>query len=929
MAEHTADYKKTLNLPQTTFAMKANLPNSEPKRLEQWNEIDLYRLIREKSEGKPKFVLHDGPPYANGQIHTGHALNKILKDIIVKSRTMMGYDSPYVPGWDCHGLPIEHAVSKELGSKKNEMSAADFRRACRDFAAKYLDIQRRDFIRLGILGDWFNPYSTMSFDYESAIAGALGRFMQTGMVYKGLKPVHWCTYHQSALAEAEVEYSDHTSPSVYVRFRLTDESVQSLDLPIEKPAYAIIWTTTPWTLPANLAIAFKPDIDYVVIEHDGENYIVAADLLQTVMQKFGWNDWQSVKTYKGSAFEHLKYRHAFIDREGVFVLGDYVTTDQGTGLVHTAPGHGVDDFNTGKRYGLDIYTPVNHRGEFTAEVPHWAGTLVFKANPAIVEYLRESGALLFAETINHSYPHCWRCKNPVIFRATEQWFISMDEKGLRQAALEQIHKVKWHPSWGEERIAGMVENRPDWCISRQRLWGVPITVLYCEACNEPITSPELFEKVTQYFAKEGSDAWYERPAQDFLAEGQTCKCGNATFRKELDILDVWFDSGCSHVAVLRARPELTWPAAVYIEGHDQHRGWFQSSLLVGTGIEGSAPFEQVITCGFILNEAGDKMSKSKGNALSPQDVIKGSGADVLRLWVATIDYTTDMMFGPQIMTRTAEAYRKIRNTARYLLANLSDFDPSTDAVPFDQLLDVDRWALARAADVFDRCRRAYEEYELHVVYHRILDLCTVDLSAIYIDVAKDTIYCDAPGSRSRRSAQTAMYEILRGLASVIAPLLSFTADEIYESIPGAKLPSVHLTELPRITAPAVDTKLWDRIFQLRDAVSKVLERAREQKQIGKSLEADITLHGNVDCGAIDLAQIFIVSHVDVKPADDSLADFVEVEGFGRVGISMSPARGKKCGRCWQYRDEVANEGELCGRCQGVVDSLAPAEVPTV
>ncbi len=932
MAE-SSDYKKTLNLPQTSFSMKGNLPQNEPKRLEQWRIIDLYRLIREKSEGRPKSILHDGPPYANGNIHMGHALNKILKDIVVKSKTMMGFDSPYVPGWDCHGLPIEHAVDKVLGSKKKEMSPADFRRACRDFAGKFVSIQRDDFIRLGVLGDWFNPYLTMSYQYESDIAYALGRFFRTGSVYKGLKPVHWCTYDQSALAEAEVEYADHTSPSVYVRFRLTDESVRSLDLPIEKPCYAVIWTTTPWTLPANLAIALKPDFDYDVVEVNGENFIIATELLPVVASKFGWSDYSVVKVFKGAAFEHLRYRHAFLPREGVFVLGDYVTLEAGTGLVHTAPGHGVDDFRTGQRYGLETYTPVNHRGEFTADVPLWEGQHVFKANPQITELLRERGALLHSETITHSYPHCWRCKRPVIFRATEQWFISMDEQGLRARALEQVHEVKWFPAWGEDRMAGMVGNRPDWCISRQRTWGVPITVLYCESCGDPVTSPELFDRVKELFLAEGADAWYDRPATDFLPGGHSCaKCGTSEFRKELDILDVWFDSGCSHIAVLKARPELTWPCDVYIEGHDQHRGWFQSSLLVGTGIEGGAPYKQVITCGFLINEQGDKMSKSAGNALSPQDVLKQHGADVIRLWVAMIDYQNDMSIGPQIMGRSAEAYKKIRNTARYLLSNLNGFDPKTDAVPHDQLLDVDKWVLARAADVFERCRRAYEEYEFHVVYHRILDLCTVVLSSLYLDISKDTLYCDAPASASRRSSQTAMYEILRGLVSFLAPVLSFTAEEIYEAMPGTTEQSVHLTDFPKITAPATDNAAWERIFRVREAVSKVLEGARAAGTIGQALEADVQLHGitrEMLTGTldVDLARLFIVSHVDVSPTAGG--DTIDIEGVGPIGISMSPARGKKCGRCWQYREEVVADGGLCKRCDDVIANLEVPEQPTV
>ncbi|HEX9161922.1 MAG TPA: isoleucine--tRNA ligase [Thermoanaerobaculia bacterium] len=933
----TSDYKKTLNLPQTTFAMKANLPQNEPKRLEHWQSIDLYRLIREKSEGRPKFVLHDGPPYANGEIHIGHALNKILKDVIVKSRTMMGYDSPYVPGWDCHGLPIEHAIGKKLGKKKQEMSAAEFRRACREFAASYVDIQRRDFIRLGVFGDWDHPYMTMSFNYEADIAGALGRFFETGAVYKGLKPVHWCTYDQSALAEAEVEYADRTSPSIYVRFRMTDEAVKSLDLPIELPLYAVIWTTTPWTLPANLAIAVKPDYDYAIVEHDGVNYILANDLVPTVTKAVGWTDYKVGKIYKGSTLEHLRYRHAFLPREGAFVLGDYVTLDAGTGLVHTAPGHGADDFNTGVRYGLEIYTPVNHRGEFTSEVPHWAGMHVFKANPLIVEHLRERGALVHAETITHSYPHCWRCKNPVIFRATEQWFISMDETTLRSRALEQIHKTKWHPAWGEERIAGMVENRPDWCISRQRLWGVPITVLYCEKCNETVHSPEFFAKVMERFRAEGADAWYERSATDFLPAAYACKCGSTDFRKELDILDVWFDSGCSHIAVLKTRPELTWPAAVYIEGHDQHRGWFQSSLLVGTGIEGRAPFEQVVTCGFVLNEVGDKMSKSRGNALSPQDVIKQSGADILRLWVAVSDYTDDMTFGPQILTRAAESYLKIRNTSRYLLANLGDFNPETDSVPYEQLADFDKWALARAAAVFEGCRRAYEEYEFHVIYQRIVEFCTVDLSKIYLDVAKDIVYIEAPQSSARRSAQTVMYQIVRGLALIMAPVLSFTSDEIYEALPGAKERSVHLADFPRIeaTLTAAQTEAWDRILQLRDEVNKLIEPARKAKQIGKSAEADINIHGDFAPQALlgevnaDLGRIFMVSHVNFRPLSQFSGETFDVKGIGRAGIAMEQARGRKCGRCWNYREEVTEEGYACARCQAILDTLAIPDEPTV
>jgi isoleucyl-tRNA synthetase len=938
MAESSSsDYKKTLNLPQTTFAMKANLPQNEPKWLQHWQTIGIYKAIREKSQGRPKFVLHDGPPYANGKIHIGHALNKVTKDIIVKSRTMMGFDSPYVPGWDCHGLPIESAVEKEIGGKKKDMDAGEFRRQCRQFAAKYIDIQREDFVRLGILGDWDNPYMTMAFDYEADIVQALGRFFQNGSVYKGLKPVHWCTYDQSALAEAEVEYEDHTSPSVFVRFRLADEAVESLGLPVEISLFAVIWTTTPWTLPANLAIAVHPDVEYAIVEHEGANYILASDLVASVTKKFGWAEYKVSKIYKGSAFEHLRYRHAFLPRDGVMVTGTYVTLDQGTGLVHTAPGHGADDFATGRRYDLEIYTPVNHRGEYTPEVPYWGGMHVFKANPLIVEHMRERGVLVFSESITHQYPHCWRCKNPIIFRATEQWFISMDRNDLRQRALEEVRKVKWVPAWGQERMNGMVENRPDWVISRQRLWGVPITVLYCEQCNEPVTSPALFDKVAEFFRVEGADAWFDRPAADFLPAGHACQCGAKSFRKEFDILDVWFDSGSSHLAVCKRRPELGWPVAVYFEGHDQHRGWFQSSLLIGTGVEGGAPFEQVITHGFVVDEKGRKMSKSLGNVVSPQDLVKQNGADILRLWVSMIDYRNDMAISKEIVSRIAEAYRKIRNTARYLLANLSGFDPA-NSVALHDLAPVDRWIVDRAARAFERARQGYEDYEFHAVYHRVVELCTVDLSAVYLDASKDTLYCDAPDSPSRRSAQTAMYMVLRGLVTTIAPILSFTAEEIYEAMPGEKEKSVHLTEFATLEGgmlPAEDAAAWDRIFRVRETATKVLERARAAQQIGQSLEADIELHTDISPEAlagnlnVDLAKLLIVSHVDFRDRDDAIPDFVEIEGLGRVGVSMKPARGKKCGRCWQYREEVQEAGLLCGRCQSVLNELAPMEVPTV
>ncbi|HEY0591988.1 MAG TPA: isoleucine--tRNA ligase [Thermoanaerobaculia bacterium] len=926
-APQKKDWKKTLNLPTTEFAMKANLPQNEPKRLEAWAAMGIYERIREVSAGRPKFVLHDGPPYANGHIHIGHAMNKILKDVVVKSRTMMGFDSPYVPGWDCHGLPIEHQVDKELGSKKREMSPADFRRACRAFADRFLSVQREDFKRLGVFGDWENPYSTMSHEYEAKIAWALGQFFEKGLVYKGLKPVHWCTHCRTALAEAEVEYEEHTSPSVYVKFRLTDDAVRALGLPVEIPHYAVIWTTTPWTLPANLAIALNPEYEYDVVRVGDEGFVVAKEMLAGLTERFGWSDVRVEKTFRGLAFDRLEYRHAFIPRTGIFVLGDHVTLEAGTGLVHTAPGHGADDFHVGMRYELPVYTPVNDRGEFTPEV-EWAGRHVLKANPDIVDLLEKRKALLAYEKVAHAYPHCWRCKNPIIFRATEQWFIGMEIDDFRNRALAAIDDVQWFPSWGRERITGMVENRPDWCISRQRLWGVPITVLFCEGCNEPHTTKEFFAKVVELFRAEGADAWYDHPAEDFLPPGATCpRCGGATFRKEFDILDVWFDSGSSHLAVMEEREELTWPCALYLEGHDQHRGWFQSSLLIGTAIRGRAPYERVITHGFTVDEQGLKMSKSVGNVIAPQDVLKNHGADILRLWVAMVDYRTDIAIGPEILSRIAEAYRKIRNTARFLLANLADFNPKIDKVETAEMEPLDRWILSRAREAFDRARKGYEDFEFHVVYHRMLELCTVDLSAVYLDVVKDRLYVEGPASKTRRSAQTAMYEVLRGLVATLAPILTFTAEEIYEQMPGKREASVHLTTFPAIEAAEIDAAAWKRIFDLREAVSKVLETARGNREIGQSLEADIVLTGlsgpeRITGGLpVDLSKIFIVSHVDFDPARPDEGEGVAIEGVGTVGISMTKARGAKCTRCWHYREEVGAEDALCARCAAVVAAL--------
>ncbi|MBW3566229.1 MAG: isoleucine--tRNA ligase [Acidobacteria bacterium] len=914
------NWKSTLNLPQTDFPMKANLPGREPERLARWDELGLYEKIVARNEGNPKFVLHDGPPYANGRIHIGHALNKILKDFVVKSRSMMGFHSPYVPGWDCHGLPIEHKVDKQLGPKKREMSTVEFRQACRRFADENLDIQRRDFIRLGVFGSWDRPYSTMSYDYEAKIVETLGRCFESGSVYKGLKPVHWCTRCQTALAEAEVEYDEKVSPSIYVRFRAADDVAEKLGVGGE-PLYAVIWTTTPWTIPANLAIVLHPDLEYSVVRAGGENHIVASELVAQVAKVFGWNEPEEVRRFRGGDIERMTYRHPLVDREGIFALGEYVTLEAGTGLVHTAPGHGADDFSTGRRYGLETLTPVDHRGRFTSKAPQWEDQYVYDANPGIVEALKGAGALLALRELKHSYPHCWRCKSPVIFRATEQWFISMEETGLREKALGEIEKVRWIPRWGYERISGMVANRPDWCISRQRAWGVPITVLYCDGCDEHVATPELFARVTELVRENGADVWFERDAAELVPEGYACACGSTTFRKETDILDVWFDSGSSHLAVAAPNPDLGWPVQLYMEGHDQHRGWFQSSLLIGTEVEGAAPYESVITHGFVVDESGRKMSKSLGNVVAPQEVIRDHGADVLRLWVSMIDYRDDVGLGKEILSRISESYRKIRNTARFLIANIEDFDPARDAVPIDELEPLDRWILDRTHQTFQRSRVAYENFEFHAVYHRILDLCTVDLSAVYSDVVKDRLYVEAADSKTRRAAQTAMYEIVRGLASMIAPILAFTADEIYESLTGSDEESVHLTSFPDLSRFALSSdqrRTWERLFDLREAVQKVLEGARGRREIGQSLEADIELRGTdpgelAAASGVDLAKLFIVSHVEI----------VSPDAGDEPEIGMKNARGSRCDRCWHYREQIRSEDGLCERCSEIVDSLTP------
>jgi isoleucyl-tRNA synthetase len=937
------DLKKTVNLPKTSFSQKANLGQSEPARLKAWGEMGLYRLIEQARKDKPKFIFHDGPPYANADIHIGTALNKILKDFVIKTRSMMGFNVPYVPGYDCHGLPIETLVEKKLaekGKNKNDLPVATFRRLCREHAANAMDRQTRDFQRLGILGEWENPYLTMSPEYESATARLFGKFLERGYVYKGLRPVYWCIHDQTALAEAEVEYKQHTSPSIYVKFPLKSDPALIDPALAGKNVFIVIWTTTPWTLPANLGITVHPDFDYSAIEaSDAEVFIVATDLAKTFAETCGFAEYEVIARFKGSKLDRLEAKHAWLDRTSLIMNGEHVTLGEadaeveldvrfenkgsakaGTGCVHTAPGHGTDDFHIGKAYGLEIYCPVDNAGRFTAEVEHWAGENIFDANPKIVEFLRESGALLYDEKYSHRYPHCWRCKNPVVYRATPQWFISMDEingepseRGLRQRAIAEIEKVKWHPEWGQGRMANMFKGRPDWCVSRQRVWGVPIPVFYCSGCEEAIADPKIVDHVADIFAKETGDAWYARPESELLPEGFKCpKCGGADFRKETDILDVWFDSGSSCVAVLETRDNLHFPADVYLEGGDQYRGWFNSSLSCGIAAHDSAPYKQIITHGWVVDGEGKKQSKSLGNVTAPQEIIDRSGAEILRLWAAAVDYTEDVRCSDEILSRVVDAYRKMRNTLRYMLGNLDGFDPKRDSVAENEMLEIDRWALERSREVAAKVIGGYERYDFQSAYNALYNFCTVTLSARYFDIIKDRLYILAPRSLERRSAQTALYNIADSLCRLLAPILAFTADEAWENLPARETASVHMAEFVKGSAADANAFAanWERLFAIRDEVLKALEDARNAKRIGSSLEAKVVLTADKDTTFFladyfeQLRYVFIVSQVEVHQGDE-------------LGVVIQKADGTKCERCWNYSVRVGESDKyptVCERC---------------
>ncbi|MHB8764266.1 MAG: isoleucine--tRNA ligase [Deferrisomatales bacterium] len=920
------DYKTTLNLPATAFPMKADLTRREPELLARWEAEGLYRQILEQGSGRPRFVLHDGPPYANGHIHMGHAVNKILKDLVVKSRTMAGFDSPYVPGWDCHGLPIEHQVDKELGSRKASMSKAEVRRHCRAYAQRFVQIQAGEFRRLAVFGLWESPYLTMNYRYEADTVRELGRLMDSGAVYLGKKPVHWCTSCRTALAEAEVEYADKTSPSIYVKFALTGDPAAIAPALAGKRVSAVIWTTTPWTLPANLAIALNPAFEYGAYEApagSGEVLILARTLAPAVLAAAGLADWAEVAPVDPRALEGQNARHPLYDRPSLLVLGDHVTLEAGTGLVHTAPGHGQEDYEVGQRYGLDAYAPVDGAGRFTDEVGPFAGLGVFEANPRVNEALAGAGALLSEGKVTHSYPHCWRCKKPVIFRSTRQWFVSMEKTGLRQKALAEIERVQWIPHWGRERIHNMIRERPDWCISRQRAWGVPIVAAHCLDCGGVYQGSALTERAAQHFELEGADAWFERPLADFLPTGAACPdCGGTRLAKEEDILDVWFDSGVSFSAVCEERPELHSPADLYLEGSDQHRGWFHSSLLASVGTRGVAPYRAVLTHGFVVDGQGKKMSKSLGNVISPDEVIKKYGAEILRLWVAAEDYRDDIRISDEILKRLVEAYRRIRNTCRFLLGNLADFDPAADAVAPAEVWEIGRYTLDRLTRLVDRCRRAYEDYEFHLIFHRIHNFCAVDLSAFYLDILKDRLYTYPARSQGRRAAQTVLYQVLHQLTRLMAPVLAFTAEEVWGSMPGTA-GSVHLQALPEVDPAWLDDELaerWQRLRDLRGLVTKAAEESRAKKVIGHSLDAKVTLHVDprweafLGPYATELPFLFIVSQVDLVEGDGGTFTDPALPG---VGVDVARADGEKCERCWNYSTglgvDAAHPG-VCPRC---------------
>lgn len=908
--------------------MRAGLPEREPEFLKYWEENKIYEKKQELHAGHKKFVLHDGPPYANGKIHMGTALNKILKDIIMKYKYAQGFDTPYVPGWDTHGMPIEHAAIKNLGLNRHELDTLVLRKECHDYALKWIDEQRTDFKRLGVLGDWDHPYITMTHDYEAVQIHVFGEMAKKGYIYKGKKAVYWCPHCETALAEAEIEYGEEKSPAIFVKMPLVKDNGMLPEAAQGKPAYIVIWTTTPWTMPANVAIALHPDFEYAWVECEGEILFMAKEMLEAVGKVCKKDLSNIIGTCKGKDMEYAECRHPFetIDRKSLVVLADYVTLEAGTGCVHTAPGHGADDFETGVRYNLPIICPVDGSGKLTAEAgADFAGMFVFDANVPIIKYLAGLNRLFGKENIRHQYAHCWRCKNPIIYRATEQWFASVD--GFREEALNAIaNDVQWIPSWGEARIHNMVADRHDWCISRQRVWGVPIPIFYCEDCNEHLVNDDTINAVADLFAKEGSDAWWAHSAEEILPQGTKCpKCGGTHFRKESDIMDVWFDSGSSHAAVCKTRPELAWPADMYLEGSDQHRGWFQSSLLTSVATEGKAPYRAVLTHGYVVDGEGRKMSKSVGNTVAPQEVIAQYGADIIRLWAASSDYKADIRISKEILKQLSEVYRKIRNTIRYILGNTNDFNYETDKVEFKDMLELDRWALMHMQLLKKEVSAAYESYDFHVLYHAIHNFCSVEMSSYYLDILKDRLYAYKADSFERRSAQTAMYEIMLDLVVMIAPVLSFTMEEVWQFMkkPASMPESVFMMPWPECKEEYIDEALeskWDNFIEIRSEITRVLEGARRAKTIGHSLDAKVELHATGEALAIlrsvegDLATLLIVSQAKLV---EGLAGGVEATGREDLKVTVQAAEGEKCERCWIYSDTVGKDAEhrtVCARC---------------
>lgn len=929
--EFFMEYDKTLNLPKTDFPMRGNLPQREPETLKAWEEMDIYQKVQDGNKGKPKFILHDGPPYANGNIHLGTALNKILKDMIVKFYSMAGYDAPYVPGWDTHGLPIEQQAIKNLGLKREEIHPVAFRKKCAEYAMKYVEIQKKQFQRLGVRGKWEDPYLTLTPEYEAMQIRVFGEMAKKSFIYRGLKPVYWCSDCQTALAEAEVEYADKRSASIYVRFPVTDGK----GLLPEEDTFVVIWTTTPWTLPANVGICLHPDYDYVLLDTDGGKLLLAKGLQEQFVEVTGMEVKSILKEFKGQELEGIICRHPLLERDSVLILGDHVTLEQGTGCVHTAPGHGIEDYEVGRRYGLPVISPVDNKGVFTEEGGPFAGLTTEQCNKVLIEALEEAGFLIYQSALKHQYPHCWRCKDPILFRATEQWFASIE--GFREEALTAIKGVKWIPTWGEDRIYNMVAERSDWCISRQRIWGVPIPIFYCNDCDEAIIADETLKHVEELFRIHGSNIWFAKEAHELVPDGFKCpKCNSSSFAKETDTMDVWFDSGSSYAAVLETWPELSWPADMYLEGSDQHRGWFNSSLSISVATRGAAPYRSVLTHGYVVDGKGRKMSKSLGNGIDPLDVIDKMGADILRLWVASADYKKDIAASPGILKQMAEAYRKIRNTCRFILGNLSDFDWEQHQVAYEEMPELDRWAMLKLHKLIQRVMKAYQEYEFHTVYHSIHNFCAVEMSAFYLDICKDRLYVLAADDPARRSSQTVLYETINALVRLLTPVLVFTTEEIWRHIPKSSdsPESVQLTSMPEVNEKYLDESLdkkWSKLLTIRGEVAKALEKARKDKTIGNSLEAEVDLYLDSEWFEFlsplkeELSTLFIVSSLQLHGFDEGVAEEVFAsEDLPGLKVKVQPSESGKCERCWNYSSTVGSHEEhptICTRCVGVLGQI--------